>query len=69
MKDDTTIWLKYAEENLEATKTLLKDSLYNPCLHNAQQSVEKALKALMIELSIPIQKTHIGAVFHSAQHS
>ncbi|MBI1870552.1 MAG: HEPN domain-containing protein [Chlamydiae bacterium] len=49
---------KYAEENLEAAKILLKSHLYNPCLQNLQQSSEKYLKALCIELSMGLKKTH-----------
>ncbi len=30
----------------------------NACLHNAQQAVEKYLKALIIEYELPFKKTH-----------
>lgn len=49
MQEETKIWIRYAEENLEAAEVLLKSELYNPCLHNIQQSIEKALKSLFIE--------------------
>ncbi len=42
-------------------KTILnlpKSRLFNPCLQNVQQSVEKALKALLVKNSIEIKKTH-----------
>ncbi len=58
MQKETESWLKYSEENLEAAKVLLESELYNPCLHNIQQSVEKALKSLVIEKLIPFKKTH-----------
>ncbi len=58
MQEETKLWLAYSEENLEAAKVLLKSELFNPCLHNIQQSIEKALKALFIERRIPFKKTH-----------
>lgn len=58
MKEETKNWLNYSEENLEAAKVLLSSELYNPCLHNIQQSVEKALKSLIIEKDISFKKTH-----------
>jgi HEPN domain-containing protein len=48
MKSETKIWLDYAEENLKSSKILLDNKLYNPSLQNAQQSVEKALKAIVV---------------------
>ncbi len=58
MKEETKKWLKFAGENLESAKILLESHLYNPALHNVQQSVEKALKSLFIENGIPLRKTH-----------
>ena len=58
MKDETSKWLRYAEENLQSARLLLEHSLLNPCLQNAQQAVEKLLKALLIESSIPLQRIH-----------
>ncbi|CAK8724772.1 HEPN domain-containing protein [Candidatus Electrothrix laxa] len=58
MRDETTAWLKYAEENLQSSKLLLQSCLYNPCLQNVQQSVEKALKAVFLEKAIKLKKTH-----------
>jgi len=43
MKDETKQWLKYANENLESSKILVKSCLYNPSLQNTQQSIEKYL--------------------------
>ena len=37
---------------------LLKNNLYNPCLQNIQQCVEKALKAILIEKMSMLKKTH-----------
>ena len=58
MKNETEIWLQYSDENLNSARILLESHLYNPCLHNAQQSVEKALKAVLIETSIKLVRTH-----------
>ena len=58
MKNETKIWLRYAEENLRSDRILLDSDLYNPCLQNSQQAVEKALKAVLIEKESPLRKTH-----------
>ena len=58
MKDEAQIWLDYSKENLKSAKVLLASDLFNPCLQNAQQSVEKALKAVLIQISAPLKKTH-----------
>jgi len=58
MKDETRMWLDYAAENLESAKILLNSSLFNSCLQNVRQSVEKLLKSLFVELSYKLVKTH-----------
>ena len=58
MKDETKIWLDYAAENLESAKILLNSCLFNSCLQNVQQSVEKLLKSLFAEFSYKLIKTH-----------
>jgi len=58
MKDETRTWLKYANENLQSAKLLLESALFNPCLQNIQQAVEKWLKALIVESSLKLKKTH-----------
>jgi HEPN domain-containing protein len=58
MKDETKRWLEYANENLESAHVLLNSGLFNPCLQNAQQAVEKALKSVLVEFSIKFKKTH-----------
>ena len=52
MKNETIIWLKYANENLSSAELLLDGSLFNPCLQNVQQAVEKYLKAIIVEASL-----------------
>ena len=58
MKDKTKTWLNYAGENLESSQILLQGNLYNPCLQNVQQAVEKGLKAVLIEKAIKLKRTH-----------
>ena len=58
MSDEAGTWLRYAEENLRSARLLLEHGLLNPCLQNAQQAVEKALKAILIARSIPLRRTH-----------
>lgn len=58
MKEETNIWLNYARENLDSSKILLESKLYNPSLQNAQQTVEKTFKALLVENEIPLKRTH-----------
>lgn len=58
MKNETKDWLKYANDNLESAIILRKSGLYNPCLQNIQQCVEKSLKSVLIERSFQLKKTH-----------
>lgn len=58
MKNEARVWLDYAEENLMAARLLLEQKLFNPCLQNMQQSIEKALKALLLEKAHNHRKTH-----------
>ncbi len=58
MKDETKKWLEYAEENLHSANVLLDSELFNPCLQNAQQAVEKMLKAVLVESATKAKKTH-----------
>ena len=58
MKNETQQWFKFANENLESSKILLESFLYNPSLQNAQQSIEKNIKAYFIENGFRLLKTH-----------
>ncbi len=58
MNEATRDWLKYAEENYSSVQILLDSSLYNVCLQNIQQSIEKYLKSLLLEKNILFKKTH-----------
>ena len=58
MNDEAKAWLAYANENLASAKILLDSELYNPCLQNVQQAVEKMLKAVLLESHEKLKKTH-----------
>jgi HEPN domain-containing protein len=58
MKDETKNWIAYAGDNLHSAVVLLECGLLNPCLQNIQQSVEKYLKALLLQKDQKIRKTH-----------
>jgi HEPN domain-containing protein len=58
MKDEARQWMQYAEENRHSAELLFENGLFNPCLQNTQQAVEKMLKALLIEKGVKIKKTH-----------
>lgn len=58
MKSDVKVWLDYAEENFKAAQILNEQMLYNPCLQNIQQCVEKGLKALLLQKAHSHRKTH-----------
>ncbi len=58
MNDETRQWLRYTDENLRSAQLLLDHGLLNPCLQNAQQAVEKSLKAVLSERAIPLRRTH-----------
>ncbi len=62
MKNETKIWLDYADDNLLSAQILMESHLYNPSLQNAQQAIEKLLKALIIECGLGLQRTHSIAV-------
>ena len=58
MKDSTGKWLAFAEENLGCARVVKDSGYHNASLQNSQQSVEKALKALVIENELEFLKTH-----------
>lgn len=58
MKDEASQWLKFAEENFASSKLLRDEELFNPCLQNVQQCVEKAMKAVVVENVLGFYKTH-----------
>jgi len=58
MNDQTAEWLRYAGENLRSAEILFASKLFNPCLQNIQQAVEKMLKAVLVERSVAVKRTH-----------
>ena len=64
MKDETGDWIRYANENLAVAKLARRDGHLNACIQNVQQSVEKALKAVVTEFGLPFRKTHSIAELH-----
>ena len=65
MSDEARQWLVYAEENRQVARLCQESGLFNPSLHNAQQAVEKALKAMGLAAGVPLKKTHsIGELRH-----
>jgi HEPN domain-containing protein len=55
---EAVTWSAYAESNLGAAKVLLDAGYLNPCLQEAQQAAEKALKSVMFLHDLPLKKTH-----------
>jgi HEPN domain-containing protein len=58
MPAESRRWLAYAQENRHVAALSLESGLFNPCLQNAQQATEKALKALCLASGLPLKKTH-----------
>jgi HEPN domain-containing protein len=58
MKDETRLWLAYADENLQMARIALERGFFNASLQNAQQAVEKVLKALLIQRGRECPRTH-----------
>lgn len=73
MNGEVASWLRYADENARVAGLCLANDLFNPCVQNAQQAVEKALKARCLALGLPLRRTHsIGGLvsdLHSAGQS
>ncbi len=58
MKKETEFWIAYADDNIKSSAILLKNNLFTPSLHNMQQSIEKYLKAVLLEKTGDIKRTH-----------
>ncbi len=58
MNGDASAWLRYARENVATARLCLQSGLFNPSIQNAQQTVEKALKALCLHAGLTVKKTH-----------
>jgi HEPN domain-containing protein len=55
---EAKLWLQYARENFQMAEMAMNSRLLNPALQNAQQAVEKALKAVRVEARLPMMRTH-----------
>jgi HEPN domain-containing protein len=55
---DPAVWLGYAIENLNVAQASLDRDWPNACLQNAQQAVEKAIKAVIVSRIRPVRRTH-----------
>ena len=59
-KAETLEWLEYSKRDFDSA-AFLKNMKPLPCeiiCYLCQQSAEKALKAILVENAIPVQKTH-----------
>lgn len=50
--------MDYARDNLAVAKMCLAAGLWNPCLHNSQQTVENSLKGLRSHKELAEKRTH-----------
>ena len=51
-------WLSYARDDLAVARMCLGVALWNPCLQNAQQTVEKSLKGLRSRKGLSEKRIH-----------
>jgi HEPN domain-containing protein len=58
MKDETLTWISYADENLDVAELALEHGHLNSSLQNAQQAIEKYLKAVIVERDLKFLRTH-----------
>lgn len=58
MKNEWRQWFQYAEENYRVAALCFDSGLFNACVQNTQQAVEKALKALGLMAGLPLKRTH-----------
>jgi len=58
MKDSVNQWLKQAKEDLSVAEYLIKGGYYRGACYHAQQAIEKALKASLIQKGWELEKTY-----------
>ncbi|MEW6063460.1 MAG: HEPN domain-containing protein [Nanoarchaeota archaeon] len=58
MKEETKRWLKLAEDDIKSAESNFNNGQYYVCVFLCQQSVEKALKALLIKKTNKLIKIH-----------
>lgn len=49
MREEINWWLQASKRDKEMAEKLMREGLYEGCAFHAQQSAEKALKALLVE--------------------
>ena len=58
MKKEAEAWLLIAGEELQSAEYLAEKKLARMVCYHAQQAVEKALKALLVEGDVDVPRTH-----------
>lgn len=58
MNEESKRWLRFAEEDLQMAQLAASQKIYNQVCFHAQQSVEKALKALLVAQGQLPPRTH-----------
>jgi HEPN domain-containing protein len=58
MRKATSAWIRDAEEELESAKVLYEHGRYKSACYHSQQSVEKGLKAIILEKGRRPERTH-----------
>jgi len=58
MKKDTRPWIRKAEADFKAASLILREDLNDAVCFHCQQCIEKYLKAMLVELGLPVPKTH-----------
>ncbi len=58
MSERSTHWLRFAEEDLNSAKILLREGIYNKVCFHSQQCAENSLKALLVFRHKNPPKTH-----------
>ncbi len=58
MRKEAEAWLRISAEDLQSAEVLFDRKLFRPVCYHAQQSVEKCLKALLVDSDIEIPRTH-----------
>jgi len=58
MNETVERWLAFADEDLQVAEIVLKEGIYNQVCFHAQQSVEKALKGLLVQQQPALPRTH-----------
>jgi len=58
MKKESEAWRAIAEEELQSAEYLAEKKLFRMVCYHAQQSIEKSLKALLVDREVDIPRTH-----------